>query len=548
MAQVTVPGTGPDGRGRWHARLGFGCVNLGSAARGRSARPTSASSRRPSTRRRGLRHRRRLRQRRQRADPRPRPAAPARRGGARHQGRLRLPRAHARPSRRPGGRRPACCAASRAAAPRRRRRHRRHGGDVRRAATFSPQPAGRRRGTLRRLRHRPHRRVPTARPAGRRSRTCSTSSTTSSPPARSGASASVPRALARPRRGSRCRRSTSSSSRSACSTPRPTEMLFPRPPAGRPRCGPVACSVAGCSRPPARPGGRRRRSEGTARSSACAELAAGAGSASTELAVGYVRRSPQVSTMLVGISSERTSTATSTLMAAPPLDDVSPGSMRCIAAPAGRRLADEPDVVVIGSGPCGAMAASRARRPRRRRPRARRRARTRRVAGRAGRRQHRCTAGWAGPSTRPTASTRRRGRDVDWYLQPVARRAVQLLDGRRAPVRAGGLHRRRPARRAVPLADHLRRPRAVLRAGRAGPDGHRRRPDPAASRPNVTPLPQRLPADWQRVAAAATGTATASARCRWPRAGRGWSLGGARSSAATTASSRRCSTSTVASR
>ena len=132
-------------------------------------------------------------------------------------------------------------------------------------------------------------------------------------------------------------------------------------------------------------------------------------------------------------------------------------------------------------------------------------------------------------------------RDVDWYLQPVARRAVQLLDGRRPPVRSGGLHRRRPPRRALRVADHATTTSCRSTSGPSAPS-----PSPPASAiPGVPADVRSLPAPPARRTGRSSPTrrprrATASARCRWPRGRRGWSPAGARSSAATTAWSRRC--------
>ena len=133
-------------------------------------------------------------------------------------------------------------------------------------------------------------------------------------------------------------------------------------------------------------------------------------------------------------------------------------------------------VVVIGSGPCGAMAAATLvergvdvlmldaglRAPT---------GFVVRAAGNTIARRY----GWSEYSTdRLDPSS---ARDVDWVLQPVARWAVQLLDGRRPAVRPGGLHRRCPTRRALRVADLVRRPRAVLRPGRACAHRHGRRRD-----------------------------------------------------------------------
>ena len=100
--------------------------------------------------------------------------------------------------------------------------------------------------------------------------------------------------------------------------------------------------------------------------------------------------------------------------------------------------------------------------------RARRRARTRPRARRAGGRQHAVPADGAGPTTqtdRLDAGIRRRRR----CGSRASRSAGCRTTGRRpSPGSPRGLHRGRPPRRAVRVAGDLRRPRAVLRARRAG--------------------------------------------------------------------------------
>ena len=153
-----------------------------------------------------------------------------------------------------------------------------------------------------------------------------------------------------------------------------------------------------------------------------------------------------------------------------------------------------------------------------------------------------CSAAWAGRSTRPTASTRRR--PAASTGSPACRSAGCPTTGRRqCPASRPRTSRdgaRLDERYVWPVSYEDLEPYYELAEAR--PDGHGRASPIAGVPAQRVPYTIACRADWQELADAAPRTmVTASARCRWPRAARGWSPGGARSSAATTAWSRRCS-------
>ena len=291
--------------------------------------------------------------------------------------------------------------------------------------------------------------------------------------------------------------------------------VFRNSASGRSRSGPVACSAAVCSaRDRARPGGDRRTTEGSARSRASARSHAATASGLDELAIGFVRSFPQVSTVLLGISSPEHLRRNLDLW--PPLRSTPEVLARCGPRPRASRGRPEPDadVVVIGSGPTGAMAAApgRSAAPTSRcwtpAPRAG-------WARRAGRRQH-VFRREAGPTAQPTVSARGSdpGRRVG--VEPVARRPVQLLDRGRAPLRSRDFTEgaRLDERYGWPvtydeLDPHYEHAEA-LRVTAGGPIRASRR----TSRRHATACR----ADWREIVDDGDRPGTASACCRWPRA------------------------------
>ena len=125
----------------------------------------------------------------------------------------------------------------------------------------------------------------------------------------------------RRRPGSTCRPCAPSRCRSACSTRRPPRSCSPAGPSGRSTSGSAGCWGAACSprrRATSTPSPMIRRRPTIAR---LADLARRSGLALDALAVGYVRSFPGVSTMLVGISSRAHLDRNVSLMAAPALPD-----------------------------------------------------------------------------------------------------------------------------------------------------------------------------------------------------------------------------------
>ena len=192
-------------------------------------------------------------------------------------------------------------------------------------------------------------------------------------------------------------------------------------------------------------------------------------------------------------------------------------------------------MIVVGSGPCGAAAATRlAERGVRVVMLDAGLARPARAAG-ARRRSHGLAAQGLGRVLRAPSRRHIATRTSIWVSSLSLGGLSNYWTVGRAAVRPGGLRRRRADRRTLRVAGDLRRARSVLRAARVADGADGRRPDSRRSaraspatgtgcRPTGEPSPPRR-----------RSTATASARCRWPGVARRWSCAAAPSSPATTA-------------